>query len=530
MAGAKYTIGAKDDGSDHSSSDSSDSELGSDSEPSDSDVDLEDSAPAAKKRKVKNGKGKAVVHPTPSSSTTITTPSTPLAATIATPSTPPTATPASLTPSQVRENYMRQHRELAAQLKADFEEKYPDMKKAEPKKRPRKVKEPITGPTRRSQRVPATVPDNGADGNTSAVPRPTPRPRQKPTTQKSPAVKGAGNAMDVDENSDAGPTTMTPVQPLHDNTNAADSSAPTSTTPAQPVADNTSAAGSVTPTTASPADPVDDNTDAVATSTPATPAQPVDNNTDAATISVPTAVILVPTTPTAQPRDIPPTTVTMLAQPPLPSMPQLAMMPSLTSITVPQSVTEQSPTLPVSMAPKCLPNAATWFVDAHAQMTKVDLGCHFHALTAAWVRVEAASRYEQGPTKLCTINRPVQVKNWIAKERGKRPCDTSIPDPAAYAAGWQLWWDSLQPAWRTKDAEGAWSVSGGYGDGRKEWGPLFQWGQNGVLNIVASLFFWGVAVRESTPELQSVWEECVLDVVWMLEGLATYYEMWNCKF
>jgi hypothetical protein len=100
----------------------------------------------------------------------------------------------------------------------------------------------------------------------------------------------------------------------------------------------------------------------------------------------------------------------------------------------------------------------------------------------------------------------------------------------AYTTGWQVWWDSLQPAWRTKDAEGAWSVSGDYGDGGKEWGSLFQWGQNGILNIVASLYFWGVAVRESTPELQSVWEECVLDVVWMLEGLATYYEMWNCKF
>ncbi|KAJ7867029.1 hypothetical protein B0H13DRAFT_1516023, partial [Mycena leptocephala] len=80
------------------------------------------------------------------------------------------------------------------------------------------------------------------------------------------------------------------------------------------------------------------------------------------------------------------------------------------------------------------------------------------------------------------------------------------------------WWDSLQPVWRTKGADGTWSVTGGYGGDGKEWGPLFQWGQNGTLNIVASLFFWGVAVQ-STPESQSVWEDSVLDVAWILEGL-----------
>ncbi|KAJ7895685.1 hypothetical protein B0H13DRAFT_1527114, partial [Mycena leptocephala] len=165
----------------------------------------------------------------------------------------------------------------------------------------------------------------------------------------------------------------------------------------------------------------------------------------------------------------------------------------------------------------CPPDAAAWFVDAHAQMTQVDLGCHFQGVIAAWTRVEVASRFEQGPTKLSTINRPEQVKKWVANQRGKRQADTSIADPTAYAAGWQLWWDSLQPEWRIKDADGAWSVNGGYRGGGKVWGPLFQWGQNGVLNIVASLFFWGVAVRDSTSELQSAWERSVMDVAWMFE-------------
>jgi hypothetical protein len=54
-------------------------------------------------------------------------------------------------------------------------------------------------------------------------------------------------------------------------------------------------------------------------------------------------------------------------------------------------------------------------------------------------------------------------------------------------------------------------------------------GANGVLSIVASLFFWGRAVQHE-PELRFAWEAAVGDVVWMLEGMATYYEMFKGKF
>jgi hypothetical protein len=73
-------------------------------------------------------------------------------------------------------------------------------------------------------------------------------------------------------------------------------------------------------------------------------------------------------------------------------------------------------------------------------------------------------------------------------------------------------------------------VTGGYGVNGNEWGPLYQWGVNGMLSLVASLFFWGCAVRQSDGEIYSLWEKAVLDVGWMLEGLAIYYEKFNRKF
>ncbi|KAJ7801666.1 hypothetical protein B0H14DRAFT_3782628 [Mycena olivaceomarginata] len=175
----------------------------------------------------------------------------------------------------------------------------------------------------------------------------------------------------------------------------------------------------------------------------------------------------------------------------------------------------------------CPPEAASWFADAHAAMTKVDLGCHYHALVAAWTRIEQASRFEHGPTNLSPKGRPKQVTAWISRLRkGTEPV---VDDPATYAIQWQAWWDLLQPAWRTKDVDGQWSVVGGYRDGGREWGPLYQWGINGVLSIVASLYFWGRAVH-GNPEFCGRWEAAVGDVVWVFEGMAVYYEIFKGKF
>ncbi|KAJ7774520.1 hypothetical protein DFH07DRAFT_732692 [Mycena maculata] len=187
------------------------------------------------------------------------------------------------------------------------------------------------------------------------------------------------------------------------------------------------------------------------------------------------------------------------------------------------------PTPAHTPAPACLPKALAWFVEAHAQITREDLGPHYNAVVAAWIRVDAASRYEQGPTNLPNKSRPTQVTAWIGSARGKRACDTSVPNPTAYAAKWQKWWDSLQPAWRERAEDGTWAVTGGYGANGKEWGLLYQWGVNGTLSIVASLLFWGCAVRED-DEARSMWEAAVLDVGWMLEGLAIFYEMFSRRF
>ncbi|KAJ7779444.1 hypothetical protein DFH07DRAFT_730358 [Mycena maculata] len=155
-------------------------------------------------------------------------------------------------------------------------------------------------------------------------------------------------------------------------------------------------------------------------------------------------------------------------------------------------------------------------------MTHVPLRGHFNAVLAAWIRVEAASKFEHGPTNLPSCGRPTHVGTWIGGARGMRgTADPKVTDAAVYVIQWQTWWDGLQLEWRKKEKDGKLSTKE-HGAGRNKWGPLTQWGVNGTLSIVALLYFWGCVVPGD--ELEAQWEAAVLDVAWVLEGLTMFYE------
>ncbi|KAJ7824935.1 hypothetical protein B0H13DRAFT_2375205 [Mycena leptocephala] len=182
-----------------------------------------------------------------------------------------------------------------------------------------------------------------------------------------------------------------------------------------------------------------------------------------------------------------------------------------TTSTRPSTDVEMGDILPAVNPPPVLPARAGRRARAPAPRTEKDLGCHFHALVAAWTRIEAASRFEHGPTNLPSKYRPKPMSEWIAKGRGAR-----VPTIA-------------DPAWRKKEDDGEWSVVGGYGAGGREWGPLYQWGTNSTLTLVASLYFWGCVLGDDV-EFRARWEAAVMDVCWMMEGMAVYYELFKGKF
>ncbi|KAJ7761557.1 hypothetical protein DFH07DRAFT_740197 [Mycena maculata] len=154
-----------------------------------------------------------------------------------------------------------------------------------------------------------------------------------------------------------------------------------------------------------------------------------------------------------------------------------------------------------------------------------DLGCHFDSLKAALVRLESKYGWEsENRGKLPIKGRPAQIHSWIKGGRGSKtkapPC---INDVDEYSKEWATWWDSMQPEWHTRGADGYWEVGGERG-GTEEWGALEAPGPNGCLSVVGSLYFWG-RVSSQSAAVREAWERGVQDVVWMLEGIDASIEV-----
>ncbi|KAJ7301063.1 hypothetical protein DFH08DRAFT_724667 [Mycena albidolilacea] len=165
----------------------------------------------------------------------------------------------------------------------------------------------------------------------------------------------------------------------------------------------------------------------------------------------------------------------------------------------------------------CPSEALEWFSSAFSQMTATNLGPHFDALLVAWTRIETASKFENGPYSLSSKGRPAEVTRWIQGKHSRIP---EVKSVTAYSGAWWRWWDSLQPEWRVRGSDGKWAIQESYG----EWeDALLVWGNNGHLTLVASLYFWGLAALKSTT-LPSSWEAAVIDVTWILKGIALDYE------
>ncbi|KAJ7741396.1 hypothetical protein DFH07DRAFT_705624, partial [Mycena maculata] len=164
----------------------------------------------------------------------------------------------------------------------------------------------------------------------------------------------------------------------------------------------------------------------------------------------------------------------------------------------------------------CPANAAEWFIHSRDSMMKVNLGVHFNAMLAAWTRLETACGFENQKVTLPSKGRPEQVGRWITAARGRRnQPDPVVHDTEKYGIQWWRWWDSLQPEWRTKEPDRkTWVVGGEYG---ADWDSLAYWGVNGLLSVVASLYFWGCAVAGEEEETVEEWECAINNVAWMME-------------
>lgn len=73
----------------------------------------------------------------------------------------------------------------------------------------------------------------------------------------------------------------------------------------------------------------------------------------------------------------------------------------------------------------------------------------------------------------------------------------------------------MQPKWRTSEISKR-EVGG-------SWDELQKPGINGLLSVMAGLFYWGKSVRhggDDDDEGRSKWDELLMDIAWVLQQLT----------
>ncbi|KAJ7041691.1 hypothetical protein C8F04DRAFT_946802 [Mycena alexandri] len=211
---------------------------------------------------------------------------------------------------------------------------------------------------------------------------------------------------------------------------------------------------------------------------------------------------------------------------PPPSTSTLNALPELTTAP-PPSRPSPPPSIPIVVPEK----APAWLKSSVQDLTRVDLGCHYASVVAALIRLETAAKYgHNDDSRLPAAQRgntarPKVLAAWIRGGRGtKSKLQPVVASLATFVPEWDGWWDSMQPEWRERNRQGRWRIDLPY---QKEWdwGVMQAYGINGILSVVAGIYFWGVAVLAQHDEDQTArWDNAVQDVVWVLEGLESTFK------
>lgn len=167
-----------------------------------------------------------------------------------------------------------------------------------------------------------------------------------------------------------------------------------------------------------------------------------------------------------------------------------------------------------------IPNSAGWLSGALPSILKADIGSEYDKLIVLLIEFESTNHYTtQRSSRFYTTDRPVEIKKWVSNARGRRGTVIEITDVSAYSERWWKWWISLQPNWRIYDKKGRPIVTLQQ-NSPADWTPLIVHGANGFLGVVASLYWWGFAIKalndKEKEKYKKDWDKAIIDCKWVL--------------
>ena len=193
--------------------------------------------------------------------------------------------------------------------------------------------------------------------------------------------------------------------------------------------------------------------------------------------------------------------------------------------------TESSPS--PAREPAVLPQ---WFKNSRELFGKLS-AIHplWDELTGKWMMFEETKDYA-GLSKITAGGRPECVTYWIRCARTANPNFASknydINNHSAYARMFWKWWITLQPEFRNENIneDGTLKMVDPLPEDQDAWEPIAVSGVNGLVSVIAALFFWGIRVhgmpqqsyREEQAKTKSIgpWLGAVQDVIFVLGRLC----------
>jgi hypothetical protein len=167
---------------------------------------------------------------------------------------------------------------------------------------------------------------------------------------------------------------------------------------------------------------------------------------------------------------------------------------------------------------ECPGDAPNWFQTVFIEISREEVGGLYERMLEAFVELEKSREFKQGGSGLPTVGRPSQVSDWIKDGRGRSLPVRPIHNLEKFEKEWWVWWTALQPEWR-----GAWrgrpQTEGAVREGA-EWGKLGNPGQNGILSVVAALYWWACAEKARDIKASKGWEEAVVDTTFVLRAMT----------
>ena len=158
-----------------------------------------------------------------------------------------------------------------------------------------------------------------------------------------------------------------------------------------------------------------------------------------------------------------------------------------------------------------------WFCTALSMLQGDEhrLGQRWMELVAVWVNFEVKEGYKE-QKKLSPRGRPPIVEEWIRHAQSPM-WQPVIADLTKFERSFNLWWTVLQPEWCVSSA-GETAVGQDVGG----WENLRKPGLNGLLSLLAALFFWGLHVRDSNVD-HICWSAVVDDSLAAIKELIQHH-------